>query len=125
MYKERHRERRETLAYWPAKDAEKGEAVGLVTNLSEEGIQIHSKHEFRKGQVITMRITVDPKLAKTDHISLVIENVWCRASEVHGLYHAGFRTVGISNTAKKGLRNLFQAFSYPAPSEGDNAEQET
>ena len=121
MFKERHRERRETLAYWPAEDVEKGEAVGLVTNLSEEGVQIHSKHEFLKGQTSTIRITVDAMLTGTDHISLVIENVWCRASGVPDLYHTGFKIVDISDMARRGLRNLLQAFSYSLPSRAEDS----
>jgi len=70
MQKQRHLERRETLAYWPATDTGKGESVGLVTDLTEEGIHLHSKHGFLKGQTLTIRIAVDALLAGTDHISL-------------------------------------------------------
>jgi hypothetical protein len=111
----RHRERQETLGYWPATETGKGESVGLVTNLTEDGIQIHSKHDFLKGQILTIRISVDAMLAGTDHISLVIENVWCRASGISDLYYAGFKIIDISETAKRSLMNLFQAFSYPVP----------
>ncbi|MBI3987510.1 MAG: PilZ domain-containing protein [Lentisphaerae bacterium] len=115
MDKQRHLERRETLAYWPAEDTVKGEHVGLVTNLTEEGIQIHSKHAFPKGQRLSIRIAVDATLIGTDHISVVVENVWCSASGVPGLNHAGFRIVDISDTARKGIRDLLWAFSYPIP----------
>ena len=122
MYRTRHRERRETLAYWPVEDTEKSEAVGLVTDLSAEGIQIHSNHKFRKGKALTVRIAVDAALIGTDHISLVIQNVWCRASGIHGLYHTGFKIVEISETERRNLQKLFQAFSYPAPASERNAE---
>jgi hypothetical protein len=118
MDEQRHFDRRETLAYWPATDMEKGESVGVVTNLSEKGVEIHSKHGFVKGQTLTIRIAVDAKLCGTDHISLVVENVWSRASGVAGLFHAGFRSVDISDRAKRALRNLMAAFSYLAPPEG-------
>ena len=113
MNKQRHIERRETLAYWPAQNIDNGEAVGLVTDLSEEGIQIHSKHEFIKGKRLDIRIAVDAKLMGTDHITLIIENVWCRASAVPDLYHAGFKIVDISVREKNNLKSLLQAFSYP------------
>jgi len=119
----RQRERRETLAYWPVEDMEKGEAVGLVTNLSEDGIQIHSKHDFRKGQVLTIRIAVDARLSGTNQICLVVENVWCRTSGLKTLYHAGFKIVDISEAATRGLRNLLAAFSYPAPGGRTRAEE--
>jgi hypothetical protein len=123
MHGHRHIERRETLAYWPAKDTEKGEAVGLVSDLTEEGIQLHSKHDFGKGEMLNIRIMVDAKLTGADHLSLIIKNVWCRASGVPGLYHAGFQIVDISDTARRILRNLLQAFSYPEPSHGYHEEQ--
>jgi hypothetical protein len=113
----RHTDRRETLAHWPAQDAANGESVGLVTNLSEKGVEIHSKHGFTKGQTLTIRIAVDAKLSGTDSISLVVENIWCRASGVPDLFHAGFKIVDISDRAKRALVNLMQAFSYLAPPE--------
>jgi len=111
----RLRERRETLAYWPAKNAENGKAVGLVSNLTEDGIQILSKHGFRKGQMLAIQISVITKLAGADHISLVIKNVWSRASGISGLYHSGFRIVDMSDVARGTLINLINSFSYPAP----------
>ena len=122
MQRKRYLERRETLAYWPAADTAKGETVGLVTDLTEKGIRIHSKHGFLKGEVLTIRIAVDAQLAGADHILLTIENVWCRASGLPDLYHGGFKIVKISDKAKAGIRNLLQAFSYPAPSEGRKPE---
>ena len=113
----RHFDRRETLAYWPVQNAANGEAVGLVTNLNEKGIEIHSVHGFALGQMLTIRIAVDARLSGTDHISLVVENVWCRTSGIPPLYHAGFKIVDISDRAKRALRNLMAAFSYSAPPE--------
>jgi hypothetical protein len=118
MHKARHLERRETLAYWPVKNGNTGETVGLVSNLSEEGVQIHSRHEFDRGAVLPIRIKVDAVLVGTDHISLTIENVWCQASGVHDLYFAGFKIVEISDAAKGSLKSLLAAFSFPAPEHG-------
>jgi hypothetical protein len=112
MERQRHLERRETLAYWPAEAVENGEAVGLVTNLNEAGIQIHSAHGFLKGQKLAIRITVDVAQAGTDHISLSVENVWSSRSSVAGLYHAGFRIIDISDSARLSVRALIEAFSY-------------
>jgi hypothetical protein len=115
---ERHSERRETLGYWPVEDTDSGEAVGLVTNLNEEGVQVHSRHGFSKGQVLTIRIEASTGPAGASPIALLVENAWCRASGVPGLYHAGFKVVGISDRARRGIKNLLQAFSYPAPGPG-------
>lgn len=115
MDAKRHAERRETLAYWPARDDDTGEAVGLVTDVSESGVNLHSKHAFSPGEKLTVRIAINPKLTGTDHITLHIENVWCRRSGVPELYHAGFTLFDVSTAAKQGIRNLLQAFSYPAP----------
>ena len=108
----RHLERRETLAYWPAEAVGNGEAVGLVTNLSEEGIQIHSEHGFRKGQKLAIRIRVDVAQAGTDHITVDVENIWSSASSVGGLHHAGFRIIKMSDRARSSLIALTDAFSY-------------
>jgi len=115
MYRKRHIERRETLGYWPARDTKKGDAVGLVTDLSDEGIRIHSAHKFGKGKVLDLRIAVDEALSGTDHISMVVKNVWCHESGVPGFYNAGFKIVNLSDKARKALRRLVDAFSYPAP----------
>lgn len=115
MAEMRHAERRETLAYWPAEDDEKGESVGLVTDLSEEGICVHGVHGFTKGQMLTLRIAVDKKMSGTSHITLRVRNAWSRASAVPGLYHAGFKIVEISDEARKAIRNLLQSFSYAIP----------
>ena len=115
MDEQRHFDRRETLAYWPVQQTEKGEAVGLVTNFSREGIQIHSKHTFSKGEILTIQIAVDAIFAGADNITMVVENAWCHASRVENLYHAGFKIMDISDRAKQSLRNLIEAFSYPVP----------
>lgn len=121
----RHLERRETLGYWPAEQEGTGESVGLVTDLSNEGVQIHSKHRFVKGQKLTLRIVVDPKLGGTDHITLTVENAWCRTSGVPDLFHAGFKIVSISEAAREHLHRLLEAFSYPAPGEDRRAAPRT
>lgn len=118
MHKTRHLERRETLAYWPARNAETGETVGLVSNLTEEGLQIHSRHEFDRGTVLQIRMKVEAALVGIDHIPMTIENVWCQASGVPDLFHAGFKIVGISDAAKGSLKSLLAAFSFPAPQQG-------
>lgn len=125
MHKERHLERRETLAFWPAKDAETGEAVGLVRDLSVEGVQMHSEHDFVVGHTFTIRIAVDGTLAGTDKISLLVEVIWCSRSGVPGLYHAGLKIIDISDEARRNITALVQAFSYPVPSQEDGTEQGT
>lgn len=115
MQRIRHLERRETLAYWPALDEQSGESVGLVTNLSEEGVSIHSQSQFEPGQKLNLRITVDPKLAGYSFIHLHIENAWCHTSGISGTYHAGFKIKNLSGEAREGITHLLTTFSYPAP----------
>jgi hypothetical protein len=112
----RHLERRETLAYWPASDEQCGESAGLVTNLNEEGISIHSPHPFEPGHRLNIRVQVDPQMAGHPFIHLHVENVWCRPSGMSGIYHAGFRLVNVSPEAREEIQKLLTAFSYPAPS---------
>ena len=115
----RHAVRRETLAYWPVEREDSGEAVGLVTDMSEIGLHLHSKHRFVKGRKLTVRIMADPKLSGGDHITLQIKNAWCRRSEVSDLYHSGFIIVKMSPEARRELHRLLQAFSYAAPRDRD------
>jgi len=111
----RHFERRETLAYWPAREEQTGESVGLVTNLSEDGISIHSPHPFETGHRMNIRVTVDSKLSGTHLLHLHVENAWCHPSGVSGTYHAGFKIINLSPDAEEGIQKLLTAFSYPAP----------
>lgn len=115
MQKLRHTERRETLAYWPARQEETGESVGLVTDLSEEGISIHSTCQFEPGHRINIRVAVDPKLTGLHFLHLHIENVWCHPSGIAGSYHSGFKLVNLAPEAQDGIRKLIASFSYPAP----------
>ncbi len=110
----RRLERRETLAHWPVMDIQTGEEVGLVTNLTEEGLQLQCKRRFEKGQELAIQIMVDEKVVKTDSISLVIRNVWCRSGGKEGGFKAGFAIVDISEKDKRNLNNLINAFSYLA-----------
>lgn len=115
MNKIRHAERRETLAYWPARDEQSGESVGLVTDLSEEGISIHSQTGFEPGQRLNLRMSVDQKLAGLQVIHLHVENIWCHPSGVSGSFHSGFKLINLSFEARDGIRRLVTAFSYPVP----------
>lgn len=115
MKRPRRAERRETLAYWPARDEQSGEPVGFVTDLSEEGINLHSQAPFGLGHRLNIRVVVDPKLTGLHHLLLHIENAWCRPSEVKGMFHAGFRLRNLSDESRQGIRKLLANFSYPAP----------
>ena len=109
----RHLERRETLAYWPAQQEETGEKVGLVTDITEQGINLHSETEFPKGRRLHLRIATDRETAGVDHVSLQVQNVWCRKSEVGNIYHSGFKILEISKEAQQALQQLLRAFSFP------------
>ena len=115
MNKIRHAERRETLAFWPARDEQSGEAVGLVTDLSEEGVCIHSHARFEAGQRLNLRVAVDPKITGASAIHLHIENAWCHPSGMTGCFHSGFKLINLSFEARDGIQKLVSAFSYPVP----------
>ncbi|MEI6167903.1 MAG: hypothetical protein WCS52_11970 [bacterium] len=116
MKRIRHLERRETLAYWPALEEQTGDSVGLVTNLNEEGISIHSHHQFEQGHRLNIRVGVDPELTGRPFIHLHVENAWCHPSGIEGIYHAGFKLINLSEEARDGIQKLLTSFSYPAPS---------
>ena len=115
MQRIRHLERRETLAYWPALDEQTGESAGLVTNLSEEGISIHSQSQFEVGQKLNLRVSVDPEIAGHPFLHLHIENAWCHPSGISGTYNAGFKIRNLSDESREGILQLLTTFSYPAP----------
>ncbi len=111
----RHAERRETLAYWPAQEEQTGETVGLVTNLSEEGINIHSQHAFEHGQRLNLRVAIDPNLSGLHFLHLHAENAWCQPSAMPGYFQAGFKLVNLSPDMREGILKLITAYSFPAP----------
>ncbi len=113
----RHLERRETSAHWTARQDATGNAVGLVADMSTEGIGIHSDHGFTKGQQLSLRVSVDASLCGHDHLCLQVENVWCQRNGASGLYHAGCKIVALSKQARLCIERLMTAFSYPAPSQ--------
>ena len=115
MYKIRHTERRETLAYWPARDEQSGESVGLVTDLSEEGVSLHSQSSFEPGHRFNLRMAVDPKLAGVTVIHLHVETIWCQPSGIAGCFHSGFKLLNASFETRDAIRKLLTAFSYPIP----------
>jgi hypothetical protein len=115
MQKIRHLERRETLAYWPAHDEQTGESTGLVTNLSEEGISLHSQCHFEPGHRLNIRVTVDPKLTGHQFLHLHVENAWCHPSGISGYYQSGFRIINLSQEAREGIEKLLASFSYSVP----------
>ena len=113
MYRERHLERRETSAHWPARQDVSGTVVGLVADMSTEGIGIHSEHGFTKGQQLALRVSVDERLCGQDHLCLTVENVWCQRHAASGLYHAGCKIVELSRQARVCIERLMMEFSYP------------
>jgi len=112
----RHAERRETLAYWPARDEQSGDSVGLVTDLSEEGVSVHSHCRFEAGQRLNIRVAVDPKITGYTSLHLHVENVWCHPSGMTDCFHSGFKLLNVSFEAREGIQKLVTAFSYPVPS---------
>ena len=114
----RHIERRETLAYWPARDEQSGESVGLVTDISTNGINIHSHEPFEHGHKLNIRMSVDPNLSGSRVIHLHVVNVWSQLSGISGHYHAGFKIVDLSADAREAILKLLSGFSYPAPGTG-------
>ncbi len=117
MHETRHLERRETLAHWPVRQDDTGTSVGLVSDMSTEGIQIHSDHVISKGQQLSLCVSVEPKLCGRDQLCLQVENVWCQRSGASGLYHAGCKIVALSRQARLCIERLMMGFSYSAPSQ--------
>ncbi len=112
MQKIRHMERRETLAYWPALDEQSGDSVGLVTDLSEEGLNIHSHIQFETGQKLNLRVVIDPNISGVSLIHLHVVNAWCHPSGLSGHFHAGFKITNLSADADEAILKLLTAFSY-------------
>jgi hypothetical protein len=115
MPKIRHSDRRETFAYWPAHNEYTGKKVGMVTNISDEGIQIHSEVPFETDQIIPLRLAPPSHLTGAKEIRLTVQNVWCWPAATAGLYHGGFKILRASPVARKALQKLKDAFSYPVP----------
>lgn len=115
MPKTRHSDRRETFAYWPAYNEFTGKKVGLLTNISDEGIQLHSANPFEPEQIIPLRIAPPARLTGAKEIVLTVQNVWCWPASNPALYHAGFKIIRASPMARKALRKLKDAFSYLVP----------
>jgi len=121
MQTNRHLQRRETLAFWPAHHAVTGELIGTVVDLTEEGLMLHSLRTFRTGEELTIHMAVDKRLTGVPQLSFHIINMWCKANEVENLYHAGFRITHLEDASRVGIRDLLQAFSYPAPHPESNS----
>ena len=115
MKSQRHLERRESLAYWHASQQHTGKLVGLVTELTDEGVNIHSRQSFMKGQTLSIKVNLDLELCGKDEILIRIKNVWCRRSEMSGIYHAGFEILKISDDDREAIRKLLESFSYLVP----------
>jgi hypothetical protein len=111
----RHSDRRETFAYWPAHNEFTGKPLGMVTNISEEGIQLHSEDPFDKDQIIPLRLAPPANLTGAREILLTVQNVWCWPAVNPALYHAGFKIIRATPLARKALQKLKDAFSYPVP----------
>lgn len=115
MKSRRHLERRESLAYWHAHQEHTGKLLGLVTELTDEGVNIHSRRSFMKGQTFSIKVNLDMELSGKEEIRLKIKNVWCRRSEMSGIYHAGFEILNISDEDRNAVRKLLESFSYLVP----------
>lgn len=113
--KDRRSERRETLAYWEARRADNGAPAGRVSNITPEGLNLHTTHPFLPGDQLRLRILLDRAMAGAEHIDVDIENAWCRPTEDPAVFHAGFKILKISDAARKVVERLLAEFSYPAP----------
>jgi len=109
MREDRHIQRRETLAFWPAHDSVTGELISTVADLTEEGLMLHSSRPYRVEEVLDIRLIGIPQM------EFHLINMWCKENETENLYHAGFRITHLSDASRVGIRDLLQAFSYPAP----------
>jgi PilZ domain len=115
MHEKRHLPRRETLAFWPAHHAETGELIGTVADLTEEGLMLHSLRTFQTGEELNIHMAVDKRLTGVPQLSFHITNVWCKENRLDNLTRAGFRITHLSDVSRVGIRDLLEAFSYPAP----------
>jgi hypothetical protein len=123
MFEDRRRIRQETLTQWPAEDTERGEDIGVVTNITDEGLQLLGEREFSEGETFLMQMKVDSRMVGADSISFMVENVWCSSNSRSDSYRAGFKIVHMSEMAKRGLKNLFSSFSYASPTRPEDRGQ--
>jgi hypothetical protein len=115
MTKTRQIDRLETFAYWPAHNEFTGKKVGMLTNISDAGIQLHSEVPFTADQIIPLRLAPPSNMTGVKEILLTVQNVWCWPAVNPKLYHAGFKIIRATYTARKALKKLEDAFSYPVP----------
>ncbi len=115
--KTRQSDRRETLAYWPAFNEYTGKKVGLLTDISEGGIQLHSEAPFLPDQRISLVISPPSPLTGAKEIRFTVQTIWCRPAIEPHLYHAGFKIVRITPRARAALEKLQNAFSFVTPSQ--------
>ncbi|MEI6808815.1 MAG: PilZ domain-containing protein [bacterium] len=111
MKEKRSTERRETYEYWTVTETATGRRIGVVIDLTREGLRLHCEEIIPSGKLIQVTVHIDKKIAGTDKIDLELRCRWCRKTRVSHLNAVGFAIVSPSPDYLKIEQKLIDFFS--------------
>jgi hypothetical protein len=111
----RAQERRETLSYWKVFDAQSERLLGRLTNVTTEGLQVHSEQPIPENADYHIRIETPEDITGYGRVFINARSMWCQKNPMTDLYSAGFKITGQLPEYVDAVRRLIEHFSYPAP----------
>lgn len=67
--------------------------IGVVTDISPEGLGARSRQEFQSGHQYDLRVLLPAEILGQNHFDVTARCAWCRPSNNPALFDAGFQFV--------------------------------
>ncbi len=113
MHDKRKVRRRHVLYYLRLFDADSGQPVGDLHDITPEGIMIVGSRAFSPGEEFRLRLNLPREMFRIHEFEFSARCIWCRYDETASNFRMGFSVVNAESTELETIVNLITELGDP------------
>ncbi|MBU8872038.1 MAG: PilZ domain-containing protein [Gemmatimonadales bacterium] len=111
MRKHRRRPRKNTPHLVKVLDAETGESLGRVVDITADGMMLVTDHAYDQGHIIKARLILPVMVQARTDVDLEAEAVWCKQDSNPSYFKVGFHFLNLAGEDGFLLEDVMQKFN--------------
>lgn len=108
----RQLERRRAGAYFEVRNGENDDMLGMLSDLTVDGMCLHTPLELETGETIPVRIDFAINIQGQSEIACDAVPVWCRMVGMAGCNQAGFKFQNISDSDRGRIEEILSTQKF-------------
>ena len=107
---QRSLERKQLIFYLKVFDRNSDDIVGKLKDVTPEGIMLTSEKPIEVDLRYQLRMVLPPEFAERKYLVFDAKSLWCKESDYHDLYDAGFILIDVSPADKSLIARLIRTY---------------